>query len=153
MAPDSPALALGFVNFPMDLFGVRHPRLKATARRAVFPDVVDIEAEARALAATRTADRDNETYAWTGAKVKNVNGMTEESIAGTPGETGVLELEVPPGSATASICLEPHDVILGLENRKVDSVKDLLEYTKAKDVWVTMTLTQLQKQKRQLAPF
>lgn len=33
----SPALALGFVNFPMAQFGVQKPRLKALARTPVFP--------------------------------------------------------------------------------------------------------------------
>ena len=34
----SPALALGFVNFPMDRFGVQRPALKALARTPVFAD-------------------------------------------------------------------------------------------------------------------
>ena len=33
----SPALKLGFVNFPMDQFGVRTPRLKAMARTPEIP--------------------------------------------------------------------------------------------------------------------
>ncbi len=33
----SPALALGFVNFPMDQFGVQKPELKAIARTPVLP--------------------------------------------------------------------------------------------------------------------
>jgi hypothetical protein len=35
----SPALALGFVNFPMDRFGVQRPALKALARTPVLPDL------------------------------------------------------------------------------------------------------------------
>ena len=35
--PDSPALALGFKNFPMDQFGVTSPRLKAKARSPILP--------------------------------------------------------------------------------------------------------------------
>jgi hypothetical protein len=35
---ESPALALGFRNFPMDQFGVRKPALKALARRPMLPD-------------------------------------------------------------------------------------------------------------------
>ena len=35
----SPALKLGFVNFPMDQFGVRTPRLKAMARTPEIPPV------------------------------------------------------------------------------------------------------------------
>ena len=36
----SPALALGFVNFPMDQFGVTSPRLKAKARTPIMPGTV-----------------------------------------------------------------------------------------------------------------
>ena len=35
----SPALSLGFVNFPMDRFGVQKPALKALARAPVLPGV------------------------------------------------------------------------------------------------------------------
>ena len=35
--PDSPALALGFKNFPMDQFGVTSPRLKAKACSPILP--------------------------------------------------------------------------------------------------------------------
>jgi hypothetical protein len=38
MKDGSPALALGFVNFPMDRFGVQKPALKAFARTPVLPD-------------------------------------------------------------------------------------------------------------------
>ena len=34
---ESPALSLGFVNFPMDRFGVQRPALKALARTPVLP--------------------------------------------------------------------------------------------------------------------
>jgi hypothetical protein len=33
----SPALALGFVNFSMDRFGVQRPALKALARTPILP--------------------------------------------------------------------------------------------------------------------
>jgi hypothetical protein len=35
----SPSLTLGFVNFPMDRFGVQKPALKALARTPVLPGV------------------------------------------------------------------------------------------------------------------
>ncbi|MGA2618375.1 MAG: hypothetical protein ABSF26_12250 [Thermoguttaceae bacterium] len=37
MKEGSPALKLGFVNFPMDQFGVRKPELKAIARTPEMP--------------------------------------------------------------------------------------------------------------------
>jgi hypothetical protein len=37
VSEDSPALKLGFKNFPMDQFGVRSPRLKRLARTPLLP--------------------------------------------------------------------------------------------------------------------
>ena len=38
----SPALKLGFVNFPMDQFGVQKPALKAIARTPEMPKIGDL---------------------------------------------------------------------------------------------------------------
>ena len=40
VADGSPALSLGFVNFPMDQFGVRKPALKAIARTPLLPGAI-----------------------------------------------------------------------------------------------------------------
>jgi hypothetical protein len=43
----SPALSLGFVNFPMDRFGVQRPALKALARTPALPDQQTVAVRAR----------------------------------------------------------------------------------------------------------
>ncbi len=40
----SPALAIGFKNFPMDRFGVQAPRLRAHARKPLMPAVLNVKA-------------------------------------------------------------------------------------------------------------
>ena len=40
---DSPALELGFKNFPMDQFGVKKPSLKAIAATPILPELKVIE--------------------------------------------------------------------------------------------------------------
>jgi len=50
---DSPAMKLGFKNFPMDQFGVTDPRLKAIARTPVLPAVLGPTASRPAVASAR----------------------------------------------------------------------------------------------------
>ncbi len=115
---NSPALKLGFVNFPMDQFGVQSPKLKALARTPKLPDPANAPRDAKPA-------RDGRAVEWFGATVKNVVGLGEVSAHGLPGESGVLVLEVPAGSAAAALGLKPADAILRISNAKVDTVKDL----------------------------
>ncbi len=99
----SPALALGFVNFPMDRFGVRKPALKAIARVPQLPG----GAASVAHAVVRAAD----PVTWLGASVRNIVNEGEMSAFGLPGVTGVLVLEVLADSALAQVGLRKKDVI------------------------------------------
>ncbi|MEO8616190.1 MAG: PDZ domain-containing protein, partial [Luteolibacter sp.] len=107
----SPALALGFVNFPMDQFGVRKPELKAIAR---VPQISQGKIAAP-VSATRAAD----PVTWLGARVRNITGEGEMSAFGLPGVTGVLVLEVPADSILAKAGLRTNDVILSINGAKV----------------------------------
>jgi hypothetical protein len=114
----SPALALGFVNFPMDQFGVQSPALKAIARTPVFPS----PQPASAMPATR----DTTPRAWLGARVRNISDEGEMSAFGLPGVTGVLVLEVPAGSSLIKAGLQKNDVILSVNGEKTADVAALL---------------------------
>jgi hypothetical protein len=102
----SPALALGFVNFPLDRFGVRKPELKAIAR---VPQLSQGKLSAP-VAVTRPAD----PLTWLGVSVRNITGEGEMSAFGLPGVTGVLVLEVPADSTLAKAGLRKSDVILSI---------------------------------------
>src|SRR5258708_26081887 len=73
----SPALKLGFKNFPMDQFGVQAPKLKAIARTPQLPGGVQ--------PSTPQSARDGRSVTWRGATVKNVVGMGEVSACGLAG--------------------------------------------------------------------
>jgi len=78
--PDSPALELGFKNFPMDQFGVRKPPFQREAAREPrrFKPALTQPAAGSARSAARSA--------WLGATVKNLTGEAEKSApAGVPG--------------------------------------------------------------------
>ncbi len=109
--PNSPALALGFENFPMDQFGVTSPRLKAKAKTPVLP-------APNTTSATLTSTRDPRIITWRGAQVRNILGLGELSAAGLPGETGVLVLSPAPP-------LQPNDVIVQVGNSPIASINDL----------------------------
>lgn len=100
---DSPALAIGFRNFAMDDFGVRHPRLRALARTPVFPSP---------RAATAGDSATSPVTEWLGARCKTVTELGEVSAAGLPGAVGVLLLEVPEDSAAHRAGLRRMDVLL-----------------------------------------
>jgi hypothetical protein len=106
----SPALALGFVNFPMDRFGVQKPELKAIARVPQIP-----QGEIAARAVTRAAD----PMTWLGASVRNITGEGEMSAFGLPGVTGVLVLEAAADSVLSKAGLRKNDVILSVNDGKI----------------------------------
>jgi hypothetical protein len=117
----SPALALGFVNFAMDQFGVQKPELKAIARSPALPGQ---RRTAPALAARDTAPR-----SWLGASVRNIADEGEMSAFGLPGVTGGLVLEVPAGSALTKAGLQKNDVILSVNGVNTAEVASLLRWS------------------------
>lgn len=116
--PGSPALALGFQNFPMDQFGVRTPSLRALARTPEFP----------AARAARVAAGSDSTLRmdWMGATVKSLSGREEASAVGVSEEIGgVLVVEVKPGSRAARLGFQPMDLIQTFQWKPVRVLADL----------------------------
>jgi S1-C subfamily serine protease len=122
---------LGFVNFPMDQFGVQKPALKAIARTPVLPG--------QKLAASASAARDTTPRLWLGARVRNIADEGEMSAFGLPGVTGVLVLEVPGNSILAHRGLQSNDVILSINGFKTADVAVL--FHQAPDLTAGQTLT------------
>jgi len=118
----SPALQLGFRNFPMDDFGVRKASLRALARTPQLPGPVTPPPS------TLQSTRDKTPWNWLGAIVRNVAGMGEVSAAGLPGEGGVLVVEAPAASEAFRAGLRVDDVIVGAGNRPLNSVDDLKHF-------------------------
>ncbi|SEP43510.1 PDZ domain-containing protein [Mucilaginibacter sp. OK283] len=109
------ALSAGFKNFAMDSFGVVSARLKAIAKKPIFPAVV----------IANNLSKDDITD-FMGARVKNLGTAGEQSATGMDQIRGVLVLSVTHGSA-ASKLLQANDVILTFNGRQVNNLKDLLE--------------------------
>ena len=110
----SPALKLGFTNFPMDRFGVRKAELRAMARTPVIPP----------LRSAGPAMRDP-VYAWMGASVKNLSGQEFSAVGVSADAGGVLVTAVPAGSAAATAGLMVNDLIQSVDGQAVKGVEDL----------------------------
>lgn len=113
--PGSPALQTGFVNFPMDQFGVISPELKNKAAHVPLP-VITNGSDSGALTEA----------AWLGGKVRNVNGLGDRSVYGLPDEKGVILEAVPENSILARAGLKKGDVIRILNQRNLDNVSELM---------------------------
>ncbi len=98
------AARIGFVNFPMDDFGVRPARLKAIARQPEFTPVAP-QAQGAGLEASR---------AYAGLRLKSVETLGEQSAAGLAARAGVIVLAVDAGSRGQAAGLRQRDVIVGV---------------------------------------
>ena len=133
--PGSPALALGFKNFPMDRFGVQKPELKRLAKTAP----IGKNGEAKPV-------RDGNVRDWSGAKLRNIIGQGEMSVYGTPGETGVRVMELPANHPFAQAGLQKDDVIIGAGGKDVLELADLLRADAAEKNRRPLELRVLRKQ-------
>lgn len=118
--PGSPALKLGFKNFPMNQFGALKPAFQ-----------IEVARESRKFRPAPTQcppsqTRTNRQISWLGATIKNLIGEAEKSAVGVGEETGVLLVSVPSNSRAEQVGLKTGDLIRKLNGKKVHSMQDLL---------------------------
>jgi len=116
--PGSPALKLGFENFPMDQFGVQSPRLKALARTPVIPAVTTV-AGGNPAPAARTV--------WLGAPIRELVGAEYSVVGVRAGSQGILLVDVPANAAAFADGLRTGDFITRVNGREVKGVDDFLK--------------------------
>jgi hypothetical protein len=140
VAPASSALTLGFVNFPMDRFGVRSPTLRALAKTpdiprllAEEPSTVHVEPGAPAF--------------WHGALVRNLAGQAEVSSLGAPGLTGVLVGFVLPKSPAETAGLKINDLLLAVDGERLENLQALQKISEDWPYGHTAILSILRQQK------
>ena len=122
---DSLALKLGFMNFPMDQFGVQKASLKAIARTPVIP--VPIQSQPNEM----IRERQKDPRQWLGASVRGLVGDEFSAFGVSKEDGGVQLLEVPADSPAARAGLRKGDLIQGINRRKVSSETDLFEAVRA----------------------
>ncbi|MCD8101516.1 MAG: PDZ domain-containing protein [Alistipes sp.] len=139
VAPGSPALEVGFVNFPMDRFGVQAPRLRALAETPEIPRLTYPGAEG-----------DVATAEWFGAQVKDLSTEGERSATGMDGVYGVLVLDIAHDSPLRQAGLRENDVILKFNSRNTDNVADLLAQSARTRPGDRVRLTMMRDQRQQV---
>ena len=116
VAEDSPALAIGFKNFPMDQFGVRDPKLRSMARTPNIPRLLNLMSDPEAI-----------VYNWLGGRIRDLQGG-EYSAWGISSEAGgILVLLAPRYGAGRELRLRNGDLIYTCNGIAVKGVEDLIK--------------------------
>ena len=118
VSEDSPALKLGFKNFPMDRFGVKKPSLKAIART---PEIPPMQAE--------TKKRGPATGEWLGARLQELGSGAFSAYGIAEDDGGVAIIEVPKASAAARAGLKSGDLLMQINGSKVSKVGQIRRLT------------------------
>ena len=114
----SPALQIGFQNFPMDQFGVQKAELKAIARTPELP--------VAGAAGGGMPEQPRLPTFWLQARVRDISGE-EYSAYGVSRESGGVHLaDVPAGSPAARSGFQTNDLIQGVNGQPVRGLSDLL---------------------------
>lgn len=142
VSDDSPALKLGFKNFPTTDFGTRSPLLKGEAkalrqlRDKAHSGIVN---KLKNIGKTVKQKASSEiTVLWRGATLKQLTGMPLLSAVGLSTEEGAFVSNVAAGSPADKAGVEIGDVILQADGRKIITVGEMKTVVgqKAKlDLW------------------
>ncbi|MBT3194035.1 MAG: PDZ domain-containing protein [Verrucomicrobia bacterium] len=124
----SPALALGFKNFPMDQFGVKKPALKKIARTPQLPTLRVANAEPRRRPRkARPARASAVQSVWLGATLQTLSGEEFSAYGVAKEDGGVVLTEVPKDSEAARGGLEEGDVVQQVNGTAVRTSDALLK--------------------------
>jgi hypothetical protein len=115
----SPALALGFENFPMDKFGVQLPELKKLARTPSFGSVAPVTPQPPRNAKPII-------HFWAGAAVRDLKDNEFSSLGVSKEEAGVLLTHVNDNTVAARAGFQVNDLLQKVNGRSVHSVRDLI---------------------------
>ena len=119
VAENSPALKIGFKNFPMDQFGVQKPELKKIAKTPEIPIIKD---------PSKSNGKKASTVAWLRNQLKSVESEQEQSAYGLNTAEGVIVLKIwKPSPAVQNGGIKKGDVILKANGQKVATVKDFFK--------------------------
>jgi len=136
----SPALKLGFVNFPMDRFGVSSPRLKALARTPAITAVVH--------GAGQTVSSVTEHTPWQGATLRELEGLEFSALGVAEDAGGIIVIDAPSQSPVFAAGLRKGDFIQGVNGRAVRGAKEFLEAINAVPTGEKVRLDLVRNQQR-----
>ncbi len=117
VAANSPALKIGFKNFPMDQFGVQKEAFKKIAKTPEVPVIKD-----------PSEKKSSPEVAWLRNNLKSVDSEQEQSAYGLNSPEGVIVLRIWNQSpAVKNDGIKKGDVILQAAGKKVKNVQDFFK--------------------------
>jgi membrane-associated protease RseP (regulator of RpoE activity) len=120
----SPALKMGFENFPMDQFGVKKASLKAIARTPLLPAYF-LPAHATQHTKPATVDR---RVAWLGALLSKLDGEGFSAYGVGKDAGGFVVSRLQADGALARAGIKNRDLILKINGRPLFTAADLSHY-------------------------
>lgn len=126
---DSPALTIGFKNFPMDQFGVQKAALKAVARTPIIPELKGIKSSAK---------QDDAASIWQGATVLALTGEAYSAFGISKDDGGVHLIKVPDGTPAAGFGLKTGDLIQSFNGKAIQTLEDLMNAAVGKQLDITI---------------
>jgi hypothetical protein len=120
----SPALRLGFENFPMERFGVLKPALRAIARTPVLPGAPPVAGKPDTSTQGNPAAR--AVLQWRGATFRMLAGEDYSAYGVARDVGGMAAVGVPPGSAAAADGIQVGDVVQRIEGTPAATVEAVL---------------------------
>jgi len=139
--PGSPALKLGFENFPMDRFGVTKPELRRIARTPPLPGT--LEAAQISSGGWGREQKLPRSATWLGATLREIADHGEQSALGLGDRHGVLIADAPADTPAARLGLQPNDVIRAVGDQPINTLRDFaaaMPNTPAPDTPTKLTL-------------
>jgi len=120
----SPALKTGFVNFPMDEFGVIKPALKAIAKMPVIPaiPIKTSQGESSTL---------NRSFLWLGAKLSEPVGDELSAFGAAFADGGVAITQLDESSILKKFGLKAGDLIQKINATQIKNTTELKAYLEA----------------------
>ena len=141
----SPAAALGFVNFPMDQFGVRSPRLRALARSPQIPEAKIVTDPPRAPAGREVR--------WLGASLRELLHWEFSALGVAADGGGVFVAELPESATAWKAGLRAKDLVVAANGRPVRTMKGFLDQVNVATGQEPVRLEIVRNQQRQVVEF
>lgn len=117
VSENSPALKIGFKNFPMDEFGVQKESLKKIAKTPEVPIIKDL-----------SENKSSPVVAWLRNNIKSVDSEQEQSAYGLNSAEGIIILRIwKPSPAVQNNGIKKGDVILKAGGKKVKNIQDFFK--------------------------
>lgn len=127
---NSPALKIGFKNFPMNTFGVVSLKLKKLAKTPEIPTLI-----------ASGSNASGKIHKLNGVRLKNIETLGEQSAAGLSSKRGVVILDAPKNSNWAKLGFQTGDVILKCGAHDINNYSQLkheLEIHKGEELVITV---------------